>query len=41
MDRFQSLLVDVCVNLGCGNVGVAKHFLNNPQIRAIAEQMRG
>ena len=41
MNRFQLLLVDMCVNLGRGNVGMAKHFLNNPQIRAIAEQMRG
>ena len=40
MHRFQPLLIDMCVNLGCGNVGVAEHFLNDAQISAVAEQMR-
>ena len=41
MNRFESLLVDVGVNLGRGNIGVAEHFLDDAQVGAVAEQMRG
>jgi len=41
MDGFESLLIDVGVNLGRGNIGVAKHFLDNAQIGAVAKQVRG
>src|SRR4029077_13248774 len=41
MDRFQALLINVRVNLGRRDVGVAEHLLNDAQISAIAEQMRG
>ena len=37
---FEPLLVDVGVNLRRRNVSVAQHFLDDPQIRAVAEQMR-
>ena len=40
MDGFQPLLVDVRVNLGRRNIGVAEHFLDDPQVGAVAEQMR-
>ena len=41
MDRFQALLINVRVNLGRRDVGVAEHLLDDAQISAIAEQMRG
>jgi hypothetical protein len=41
MDRFQALLIHVRVNLGRRDVGVAEHLLDDAQISAIAEQMRG
>ena len=37
---FEPLLVNVGVNLRRGNVGVAQHLLNDPQIRTISEQVR-
>ena len=41
MHRFQTLLIDMRINLGRGNIGMTEHFLNDAQISAIAEQMRG
>jgi len=41
MDSFEPLLIDVGVNLCRGNIGVAEHFLDDAQIGAVAEQMRG
>jgi hypothetical protein len=41
VDGFQALLIDVSVNLRGRNVGVAEHFLNDPEIGPIAEQMGG
>lgn len=40
MHSFQSLLIDVCINLRRRNVGVTKHFLDDTQIRAIPQEMR-
>ena len=40
MHRFQSLLVDVRVNLRRRNVGMPEHLLDDPEIGAVAEQMR-
>ena len=40
MHRFQTLLIDVRVNLGRRNVGVAEHLLNDPQVGAVAQQVR-
>ena len=37
---FQPLLVYVRVNLRRRNIGVAKHFLDDSQVRAIAEKVR-
>ena len=39
MDGLEPLLVDMCVNLRSRNIGVAEHFLNDPQIGAIAKQV--
>ena len=41
MHRFQALLIDVRINLGCRDVGVAKHLLDDAQIGAVTEQVRG
>jgi len=41
MDGLEALLVDVSVNLGGRNVGVAKHLLDHAEIGAVAEQMGG
>ena len=35
----QALLIDMGVNLGRRNIGVAEHFLDDPQIRTVSEQM--
>ena len=40
MHSFESLLIDVRVNLRRRDVGVAEHFLNNAQVRTVAQQMR-
>src|SRR2546423_10551260 len=40
MDRFQTLLIDMRVNLRRRNVGVSEHFLNDPQIGAVAQKVR-
>ena len=40
MHCFQALLIDVGINLGRRNVGVAEHFLNDAQVGAVAQQMR-
>jgi hypothetical protein len=37
---FQSLLVDMRIDLGCGNIGVPEHFLDDAQIGAVPEEMR-
>src|SRR5438552_8801257 len=37
MHGFQSLLIDMGINLRCRNVRVTEHFLNDAQIGAIAE----
>jgi hypothetical protein len=41
MDGFEALLIDMGVNLGRRDIGVAKHFLDDAQIGAVAEQMGG
>ena len=41
MHRLEPLLIDMGVNLRRRNVGVPKHFLNDPQIGPVAEQMGG
>ena len=38
---FEALLIDVGVDLGCRNVGMAQHFLDDAQIGTVTEQMRG
>ena len=39
MHSFKPLLVDVRVHLRRRNIGVPEHFLNDPQIGAIAKQV--
>ena len=41
MDIFQSVLVNMGVYLGGGNVGVAEHHLHCAQIGTVAEKMGG
>lgn len=36
---FEVLPVNVCVNLSCGNVGVAEHFLYSAQVRPPFQQV--
>jgi hypothetical protein len=40
MDGFQSLLIDVCIDLGRRDIRVSEHFLNDAQVGPIPEQMR-
>ena len=39
MHGFQSLLIDMGIDLRCRNVGVAEHFLDDSQIGAVTEKM--
>src|SRR5438874_1146596 len=39
VDCLQALLVHVRVNLRRRNIGVPEHFLDDPEIRAVAEEM--
>lgn len=41
MDGLEAFLVDVSVNLGGGNIGVAEEFLNDPEVGAIFQEVRG
>ena len=40
MHGFKPLLIDMRVDLRRGNIGVAQHLLNDPQIGAVPKQMR-
>jgi len=40
MHSFKPLLIDMRIDLGGGNIGVAQHFLDDSQIGAVPEQMR-
>src|SRR5437660_12115498 len=40
MHRLEPLLIDMRVDLRRRNIGVPEHFLNNPQIGTVAEEMR-
>jgi len=40
MHRFQTLLIDVGINLRRRNIGVSEHLLNDAQVRAVAQQVR-
>lgn len=35
VDGFETFLIDVGVDLGGGNVGVAEEFLNDPEVGAV------
>ena len=39
MDGFQTALFHVRVDLGRRNIGVPQHFLNDPQIGPVSQQM--
>ena len=41
MRVFEPFLIDIGVNLRGGNVGVTQHFLDDPQIAAVFEKVRG
>ena len=40
MHSFQSLLIDMRIDLRRRNVGMAEHFLDDAKIGAISQQMR-
>lgn len=40
MHGFQSLLIDMRIDLRRRNVGVTEHFLDDAQIGAVPQQMR-
>ena len=40
MHSFESLLIDMRINLRRRNIRVAQHLLDDPQIGAVPEQMR-
>ena len=40
MHSLEPLLIDMGIDLGRRYVGVAQHFLDDPQIGAVPEQMR-
>ena len=40
MDSFKPLLIDMRIDLRRRNISVAQHFLDDPQIGAVPEEMR-
>lgn len=38
---FETVLIDVGVDLRRRDIGVAEHFLDHAQVRAVGEQVRG
>ena len=41
MDGAEAVLVDVGVDLGGGDVGVAEHFLDDAEVGAVVEEVGG
>lgn len=41
VDGAEAVLVDVGVDLGGGDVGVAEHFLDNAEVGAVIEEVGG
>ena len=41
MNRFEALGIDVCIDLGGGDIGMAEHFLDDAQRSAVLQQMAG
>ena len=41
MDGAEAVLVDVGIDLGGGDVGVAEHFLDDAEVGAVVEEMGG
>ena len=41
MDGAEAVLVDVGVDLGGGDVGVAEHFLDDAEVGAVIEEVGG
>ena len=41
MDGAEAILVDVGVELGGGDVGVAEHFLDDAEVGAVVEEVGG
>ena len=39
MDRFQSVLIDMRINLGGRNVRVPQQLLNDPEIRSVTQKV--
>jgi hypothetical protein len=41
MDTPQTVIVDVCIDLGGFDIGVAEHLLKRPQVGSAGEQVGG
>ena len=41
MNGIQPLLFQMRINLGGGNIGMPQHFLNDAEVGAVLQQMRG
>ncbi len=41
VDEPQSIAIDVCINLGCGDVDMAEHFLDAAKVGAACKKMGG
>lgn len=41
MDALQPVLIDMGVDLGCGDIGMAEHHLHRPQVGPMAEEVGG
>ena len=41
MDGAEAVLVDVGVDLGGGDIGVAEHFLDDAEVGAVVEEVGG
>ena len=41
VNAFEAVGIDVGVDLGSGDVGVAEHFLNDAQLGTVGQQVTG
>jgi len=41
VDGFKAMLIDMRIDLGGGDIGMAEQFLNDPQVGPVAEKVGG
>lgn len=41
VDRLETVAIDMGIDLGGGNIGMAQHHLHGPEIGIMGQEMRG